>query len=49
MSDYLFDANLIARLVFALLPHKLPYRLAMDRTNWKFGLANINVLVVAIV
>jgi len=49
MSDYLLDTNLIARLVFALLPHKPPYRLAMDRTNWKFGSANINVLVVAIV
>jgi hypothetical protein len=49
MSDYLLDTNIIARLVFALLPHKPPYRLAMDRTNWKFGLANINVLVVAIV
>ena len=34
MSDYLLDTNLIARLVFALLPHKPPYRLAMDRTNW---------------
>ncbi len=49
MSDYVLDTNLIARLVFALLPHKPPYRLAMDRTNWKFGSANINVLVIAIV
>jgi len=49
MSGYLLDMNLIARLVFALLPHKPPYRLAMDRTNWKFGLSNINMLVLAIV
>ncbi len=49
MSDYLLDTNLIARLVFALLPHKPPYRLAMDRTNWKFGVANITVLVLAVV
>lgn len=49
MSDYPLDTNIIARLVFALLPHKPPYRLSMDRTNWKFGLVNINVLVVAIV
>jgi hypothetical protein len=49
MSDYLFDTDLIARLVFALLPHKPPYRLALDRTNWKFGTTNINVLVLAIV
>ena len=49
MSDYLLDSNLIARLIFALLPHEPPYRLAMDRTNWKFGSTNINVLVLAIV
>ena len=49
MSDYLLDTSIIARFVFALLPHKPPYRLALDRTNWKFGRANINVLVLAIV
>ena len=49
MSAYLLDTDIIARLVFALLPHKPPYRLAMDRTNWKFGSANINILVIAIV
>jgi len=49
MADYLLDTNLIARFVFALLPHKPPYRLALDRTNWKFGTANINALVIAVV
>ena len=49
MSDYLLDTSLISRLIFALLPHKPPYRLAMDRTNWKFGSSNINILVLAIV
>jgi len=49
MSAYLLDTDIIARLVFALLPHKPPYGLAMDRTNWKFGSANINILVIAIV
>ena len=49
MSEYLLDTNLIARLVFALLPHEPPYRLAIDRTNWKFGSSNINILVLAIV
>jgi hypothetical protein len=49
MSEYLLDTSLIARFVFALLPHKPPYRLALDRTNWKFGTTNINVLVLAIV
>jgi hypothetical protein len=32
-----------------MLPHQPPYRLAMDRTNWKFGQTNINVLTLAIV
>ncbi len=49
MSGYLLDINLIARLVFALLPHKPPYRLAIDRTNWKIGSTNINILVLAVV
>jgi hypothetical protein len=49
MSEYLLDTDLIARFVFALLPHKPPYRLALDRTNWKFGNTDINVLVLAIV
>jgi Transposase DDE domain len=49
MSEYLLDTSLIARFVFGLLPHKPPYRLALDRTNWKFGTTNINVLVLAVV
>jgi len=49
ISEYLLDTSLIARFVFAVLPHKPPYRLAMDRTNWKFGTSDINVLVLAIV
>ncbi len=49
MANYVLDTDIIARLVFALLPHKPPYRLAMDRTNWKFGKSNINILVIAIV
>ncbi|HOE04473.1 MAG TPA: IS4 family transposase [Bacteroidales bacterium] len=49
MAGYALDTNLIARLIFALLPHQPPYRLAMDRTNWKFGTVNINILVLAVV
>lgn len=49
IAAYLLDNDLIARLIFRLLPHKPPFRLAMDRTNWKFGQQNINVLVVAVV
>ena len=42
MADYMLDTDLIARLIFKMLPHQPPYRLAMDRTNWKFGETNIN-------
>jgi hypothetical protein len=49
MAAYLLDIDLIARLIFRLLPHKPPFRLAMDRTNWKFGQQNINVLVIAVI
>jgi len=48
MAYYVLDMDLIARMIFALLPHKPPYRLLIDRTNWKFGQANINILVLAI-
>jgi hypothetical protein len=45
-----FDMNsdLIARLVFALLPEKPPYHLSLDRTNWKFGKVNINILTISV-
>ena len=49
MADYSLDKDLIARLIFALLPHEPPYSIAIDRTNWKFGQTNINILVLAIV
>jgi hypothetical protein len=49
MSDYKLNTDLIARLIFQLLPHKPPFLLAMDRTNWKFGTKNINILTLAIV
>lgn len=42
------DGNLIAKLVFALLPNKPPYHLSMDRTNWKFGKTNINILTISV-
>ena len=41
--------DLIARLLFKLLPVGGPYRLALDRTNWKFGVRNINILMLGVV
>lgn len=49
IAAYLLDTDVVARLIFSMLPHKPPYRLAMDRTSWKFGQTNINVLVLAVV
>ena len=49
MAKYALDTDLIAHLIFKILPHKPPYRLAMDRTNWQFGQTDINVLTLAIV
>lgn len=42
-----FDYEMTARLLSTVLPDK-PWVLAMDRTNWKLGDANINVLVLAV-
>ncbi|KAA6308513.1 hypothetical protein EZS27_039836, partial [termite gut metagenome] len=49
MADYKLNTDLIAQLIVGLLPHKPPFRLALDRTNWKFGAGNINILTLAIV
>lgn len=49
IAEYLLDTKLIARFVLSLLPHEPPYRLAIDRTNWKFGKTDINILVLAVV
>ena len=49
IAKYSLDCDVIACLIFRLLPHEPPYRIAMDRTNWKFCELNINVLVIAVI
>lgn len=49
IAEYVLDINIVARLIFSLLPHDPPYRLAIDRTNWKLGTKNINILVISVV
>ena len=49
MAGYILDTELKAKPVFNILPHEPPYRLTMDRTNWKFGETDINIPVLAIV
>ena len=48
VTDFDLQYDLIGRFVFSLLPADPPYRLSLDRTNWKFGSKHINVLVLAI-
>ena len=48
MSGYDLDFSLVAKVIFKLLPHKGPYVLSMDRTNWQFGSFDINALVLAV-
>jgi len=43
------DYEEFAEFVLSLLPRKEKYYLVMDRTNWKFGEANINILMLGII
>lgn len=43
-ARYVLDLDIIARVIFSLLPVKTELVLSMDRTNWKFGEFNINIL-----
>jgi len=38
----------VAKLIFSLLPEKDSLVLSMDRTNWKFGDKNINILMLGV-
>ena len=45
-----FDLNFdtISTMVFKLLPLPAPYTLSMDRTNWKFGSLDFNILTLSV-
>lgn len=43
------DSDLIARLLYKMLPIKGTLKLSLDRTNWKFGQININILVLGVI
>lgn len=40
--------KLISRLIFSILPNNKSLILVMDRTNWKFGRHNINILMLGV-
>ena len=49
IADYSLDSDLIARLVYDLLPRQDKLILSIDRTNWKFGQTNINIFMLGVV
>ena len=48
LAGYALDFDLIARMIFSLLPVKDGLVLTMDRTNWKYGQTDINVLLLGV-
>ncbi len=49
LSEYDLDSDLIAKFIFKLLPIQDKVILSIDRTNWKFGQTNINILMLGVV
>ena len=48
IARYAFNLELVARMIYSLLPVKTGLVLSMDRTNWKFGDFNINILMLGV-
>ncbi|MCW3808131.1 IS4 family transposase [Plebeiibacterium marinum] len=47
-AEFSFDPLIFTRLIYSLLPDEPPYMLSMDRTNWKFGKTDINILMLSV-
>lgn len=48
MKDYDFPMKIVSTLIFNILPFKRNLVLVLDRTNWKFGEHNINILMLGV-
>ena len=48
IAQFPLDSDLIARLIFSLLPEKGNLKLSIDRTNWKFGKTDINIFMLGV-
>ncbi len=48
LAGYALNLDIIAKVIFALLPVKSGLVLSLDRTNWKFGEVNINILMLGV-
>lgn len=49
IAKFSFEPDIIAKLIFNLLPSKEELILSIDRTNWKFGKFDINIFMLGIV
>ena len=49
IAGYPLDSNIIAKMIFSILPHNPPYQLTIDRSNWKFGETDINIFMLGVV
>jgi hypothetical protein len=48
IKDYDFPMKIVSTLIFNILPFKENLVLVLDRTNWKFGEHNINILMLGV-
>ena len=48
MKEFDFPMKVVTFLIFNLLPNKENLVLVLDRTNWKFGSKNINILMLGV-
>ena len=48
IAKYSFNPDIIAKLIFSLLPLQEKLVLTIDRTNWKFGKFNINIFMLGV-
>ncbi len=48
LAKYDFNLDYVAKFIMSILPMKPPFKLLVDRTDWKFGKTSINILMLSI-
>lgn len=48
IANFALDSDLVAKLIFRLLPEKENLKFSIDRTNWKFGKTDINIFMLGV-
>lgn len=48
MADFNLPMKIVSCFIFGILPEKKNLILVLDRTNWKFGKSNINILMLGV-